>query len=91
LTRGERHGGSGAKDGETSLLGEVLAMGRGTGPEKHRGRGEGAGAEDRELWAETVRNGAVDGEMMAATTAAVKLDRTVRGFREKEKASQIIL
>jgi hypothetical protein len=60
LTRGERHGGSGAKDGEASLLGEVLAMGRGTCLVKRRGRGDGTGAEDRESRAERVRSDAVN-------------------------------
>jgi hypothetical protein len=45
-------------------------MGRGTGLAKRRGRGEGTGAEDRELWAETVRKDAVDRVGVEYTKAA---------------------
>jgi len=64
LARGERCGhGRGRDRGRCGAAVGVLkvpAMGRGTCMGKRRGRGDGMGAEDRELWAETVRKDAVN-------------------------------
>jgi hypothetical protein len=45
-------------------------MGRGTCLGKRRGRGEGTGAEDGEVWPETVRSDAVNRVGVAYTKAA---------------------
>jgi hypothetical protein len=45
------------------MVGLVPTMGRWLGPEKCRRWGRGAGAENREVWPERVRNGAKDWQM----------------------------